>query len=161
MKKISILVLLSILIFSACKKDDTEPTNTNNNSSSSTTDNYGSIELKINNNTPNTFTVNSSGLLGDKIIIGGTKDNKDVSITVKDPSIEAGTYGSDKFGFTYGVNNIAVIASNIDTLTFVVSEHNKTTKHLKGTYNIKYNDFETGELTTASGSFDVDYIIIL
>jgi hypothetical protein len=148
---LSLILLISVLIFTSCKSDSDD--DENNDSSDS------KITLKIDNGTETVYTTVTAMALNNKIIIGGNDADSDIQIIV-DTDISEGTYTSAMdIGISHGVNSQAIFTSitNMTSLSFVVSNHNISGKHIKGTFSLNYDDNQNTSTHTATGTFDIYY----
>ncbi len=137
---------------SACKKKD----DTGDKPSDSTS---SKITLKIDGANEIDYTTVNGLVLGDKLIIGANKDNTDIQIIVSS-TIAAGTYTSAAdIGLSHGVDSKAIFTSgtNMTSLNFVVSKHDKSAKLITGTFSIHYNDNTNSSTHIADGTFNVYY----
>ena len=83
---LSLIVLFTLLTFTACKSDSNDDDNNNNSSDSK-------ITLKIDNGAETVYTTVTAAVLGDKIMIGGHDADSDIQIIV-DNDISEGTYNN-------------------------------------------------------------------
>ncbi len=137
---------------SACKKKD----DTGDKPSDSTS---SKITLKIDGANEIDYTTVNALVLGDKLVIGANKDNSDIQIIVSS-TIAVGTYTSAAdIGLSHGVDSKAIFtsATNMTSLSFVVSKHDKSAKLITGTFSIHYNDNTNSSTHTADGTFNVYY----
>jgi hypothetical protein len=147
---LSLILLISVLIFTSCKSDSDD--DDNNDSSDS------KITLKIDNGTETVYTTVTAMALNDKIIIGGNDANSDIQIIV-DTNISEGTYSAMDIGMSHGINSQAIFTSitNMTSLSFVVSNHDISGKHIKGTFSLNYDDNQNTSTHTATGTYNVYY----
>ncbi len=143
---------MGVVTMSACKKKD----DTGDKPSDSTS---SKITLKIDGANEIDYTTVNGLVLGDKLIIGANKDNTDIQIIVSS-TIAAGTYTSAAdIGLSHGVDSKAIFTSgtNMTSLNFVVSKHDKSAKLITGTFSIHYNDNTNSSTHIADGTFNVYY----
>jgi len=99
------------------------------------------------------------------IMITGTASNGSKSVGFQLPlSITKGTYKLDFFGLTYiglyneGTNVNAMKSFGSTSGSIVITEHNTSTKVIKGTFDFKGEMITTGEVRQiTAGSFNVTY----
>ena len=147
---LSLIVLFTLLTFTACNSDSND--DDNNNSSDS------KITLKIDNGAETVYTTVTAAVLGDKIMIGGHDADSDIQIIV-DNDISEGTYNNSEIGMTHGVNSLAIFGSvtNMTSLSFVVSSHDTSAKHIKGTFSLNYDDNQNTSTHSATGTYNIYY----
>ena len=60
---------------------------------------------------------------------------------------------------THGVNSLAIFGSvtNMTSLSFVVSSHDTSAKHIKGTFSLNYDDNQNTSTHTATGAYNIYY----
>lgn len=151
-KSLFILMIMGVVTMSACKKKD----DTGDKPSDSTS---SKITLKIDGANEIDYTTVNALVLGDKLVIGANKDNSDIQIIVSS-TIAVGTYTSAAdIGLSHGVDSKAIFtsATNMTSLSFVVSKHDKSAKLITGTFSIHYNDNTNSSTHTADGTFNVYY----
>ena len=153
--KIFSLILFTVLFsLTSCHKDDDD-----NNPQDDATN--SEITLKIDNGSETVYTNVNAVVLADKLTMGGSNANSDIQIIVNS-DISEGTYTSaTEIGMTHGVDGQAIFgtATNVTSISFVVTTHNVANKHLKGTFSIEYNDNQDVNIShTATGTFDVKYM---
>jgi len=118
------------------------------------------ITLIIDNGTETVYPDITGSVLGNKLVIGGSLSNSDIQI-ILDDAISQGTYTSGTaIGMSHGVNSTAVFTTvtNVTSLSFVVSSHNQTNKHIKGNFTLNYDDNQNNNINhTATGTYEVTY----
>ncbi len=153
-KILSLILFIALFSFASCHKDDDD-----NNPQDDATN--SEITLKIDNETETVYTNVNAVVLGDKLTIGASNSNSDLQIIVNS-DINEGTYTSPaEIGMSHGVNSQAVFttATNVTSISFVVTTHNVANKHIKGTYSLEYTDNQDSSVThQATGTFDVKYL---
>ena len=150
-KTLSLILLLTLTIFSCKKEKDDDSAN---DSASQT------ITLKIDNEPEINYTDATGVVLSDKLVMGGNKSGSDIQISV-DSDIAEGTYTSaTQVLMSHGVNGIGVFttATNVTSISFKVTGHSVSSKHIKGEFSINYTDNQNAGIThTATGTFDISY----
>ena len=148
-KTLSLILLLTLTVFSCKKKDD----DTSDNTSSNT------ITLKIDNEPEIKYTDVAGVVLSDKLVMNGSNSSSDIQIDV-DSNVAAGTYDATQALVSHSVNGSAVFTTVINATAFSleVTGHNTSSKHIKGNFSITYTDNQNANVThTATGTFDVSY----
>ena len=150
---LSLIVLFTLLTFTACNSDSNSNDDDNNNNSSDS-----KITLKIDNGTETVYTNITAAVVGDKIMIGGHDADSDIQIIV-DNDISEGTYNNSEIGMTHGVNSLAIFGSvtNMTSLSFIVSSHDTSAKHIKGTFSLNYDDNQNASTHSATGTYNIYY----
>jgi hypothetical protein len=156
MKKVIFLLLAISLTIVSCKKND------DNTEEPEASAGSGKITLKLDNGNFVDFPIDNASSMGGKIYLNGVNGDNTLTIVVKDPSIGAGNYTTNDFGIVYGENSINVFDSvnNTSNEEFVVTEHNQSSHHISGTYQLTFTDNNTGNTRYAEGTFDVTYIVL-
>ncbi len=151
-KILGLFLFVTLFTLTSCHKksdDDTQDDSTGNK-----------ITLKIDNEPEITFSNVTGSALSGQLVMGGSNSNGDIQIIVN-ADISEGTYTSaNQVLMSHGVNSQAVFttATNVTSISFVVTTHNIAGKHIKGTFSLEYNDNQNVNVThTATGTFDVKY----
>ncbi len=149
-KTLSLILLVTLTVFSCKKKDD----DTNDNAPSNT------ITLKIDNEPEIKYTDVTGVVLSDKLVMNGSNSSSDIQISI-DSDIAEGTYTSaTQVLMSHGVNGTGVFttATNVTSISFKVISHSTSSKHIKGDFSINYIDNLNNNVShTATGKFDVSY----
>ncbi len=115
------------------------------------------VKLKKDNNAEITYVDGTASVLVDKLIIGANNSDSDIQFSL-DPNIATGTY-TEGFLISHGVNGTSIFttATNAQSSSLTISTHDKTSRHIVGTYSVTYTDNTNSDSHTATGSFDVIY----
>jgi len=155
MKKVLLLLLAVSLTMTSCKKEETEE-------QPETTVGSGKITLSLDGGDLVDFPIHGASSMGGKIYLNGINGNKELTINVNDPTLGPGTYTNDELGISYSENSLAVFddVTNATNEEYVITEHNQSSHHITGSYQLTFNDNNTGNPRTAQGTFDVTYVVI-
>ncbi len=154
-KILSLILFIALFSFASCHKDDDD-----NNPQDDATN--SEITLKIDNGNEIVYTDVNGMVLDEQLVMGGSNSNSDIQIIVN-ADISEGTYTSaEQVLISHGVNSQAVFttATNVTSISFVVTTHNVANKHIKGTFTLAYFDNQDANIShTATGTFDVKYVV--
>ncbi len=149
---LSLILLITVLTFTSCNSNDDD------NPSDNSSDNK--ITLTIDNGSEIVYTDVTGVVLADKLTIAASNNDSDLQI-ILNSDISQGTYTSPaQIGISHSYNSLGVFnfATNMTSISFVVTSHDVSAKHIKGTYILNYMDNQDNNIShTATGTYDVKY----
>jgi len=157
MKKILLLMTVITLALVSCSKDDDD-----NNTEQQPTAGSGMLTLQIDNAQSVDFPIDNASSMGGKIYLNGLNGNDALTIIVTDPTLGPGTYTNDELGIVYSENSLAVFddVTNVTGEQYIITEHDQSSHHIVGSFQVTYNDNQDGTPHAAQGTFDVTYVVI-
>jgi hypothetical protein len=155
MKKVLLLLLAVSLTMTSCKKDDTEE-------QPEATAGSGKITLSLDGGDLVDFPIDNASSMGGKIYLNGLNGNDALTIIVTDPTLGPDTYTNDELGIVYSENSLAVFddVTNVTGEQYIITEHDQSSHHIVGSFQVTYNDNQDGTPHAAQGTFDVTYVVI-